>query len=137
MNQKIRPQDTFGFLTVIKKAYRDKLLGRTYYTCKCSCGIFTEVSSRTLLHGTDQKCSTCADRDVRLKEACKEGIEKAIRIKAQVFKNSTLTLREIAELYGLNHKTLRSRINLLKWDNERALIEPVKKKACKPRPPEA
>lgn len=41
------------------------------------------------------------------------------------FRGKTRTLQGWAEHIGINHKTLRNRINTLGWDIERALTEPV------------
>lgn len=83
----VKPDQEYGDLTVIKEVDPSPA-GKRQVLCKCACGQEATVRLAHLRSGHSETCGKC-------------GIE---------YQGKRKTIREWAELYGINKSTLRARL---------------------------
>lgn len=84
----VKPDETYGDLTIIKEVESS---GKRHFICRCSCGRKVTVRLGHLRSGHSTSCGKC-------------GIE---------YRGKRRTIREWADLHGLNESTLRARLKTM------------------------
>lgn len=84
----VKPGELYGDLTVIREV---ESKGKRHFLCECACGQKVTVRLGHLRSGHSTSCGRC-------------GVE---------FNGKRRTIREWAELHGLNESTLRARLKTM------------------------
>lgn len=84
----VKPGETYGDLKVIREVESS---GKRHFLCECTCGRKATVRLGHLRSGHSTTCGRC-------------GLE---------YRGKRRTIREWAEMYGLNESTLRARLKIM------------------------
>lgn len=111
----------FGNLTVVRRDHGDENARNkgAWWLCNCDCGNSIVVRGDYLRYGKRTNCGcgcTGNERPHKMKRRAPATI---------TYNGVTKTIAEWGRITGLSRKVIAKRINVLKWDTERALETPV------------